>query len=374
MKKLLAFIFSFVCVISFAQQGPLSGSTFTNVVISGSTTSWTNTGNAAASDNTYTAATNNLPGNGGFTDYFQATNFGFTIPSGATITGITVEIEDFDDDNGASGRARDNKVMIVKGGVIRTTDNSINSFWATSDPNSYTTYGSSSDLWGETWTAADINSSNFGFAISAKRQGGGGMACFPTIDHIRITVNYTASLPIELMYFNANELTNNSIELSWETATETNNDYFLLERSTDAISFNTVSKINGAGNSTSYIKYKFVDNYKTTNKVLYYRLSQVDYDGKKETFKLLAVSISDKQSGVLVYPNPTNESITIEVKIPCQKINMSIVDMYGNILNKFEFLGDLTNKYTLEMNKGIHECILNIEVDGVSYSRKIIVN
>lgn len=79
----------------------------------------------------------------------------------------------------------DNRVRIVKGGSIGTT-NKTGGAWPTSD--AYATYGADDDLWGETWTPADINASNFGVAISAI-----GEFAFPTVasvDHIRITVYY----------------------------------------------------------------------------------------------------------------------------------------------------------------------------------------
>lgn len=60
----------------------------------------------------------------------------------------------------------DNAVRIVKGGSIGSTDKSTGVNWASSDPNSYIRYGGSSDLWGETWTVAQINASDFGIALS----------------------------------------------------------------------------------------------------------------------------------------------------------------------------------------------------------------
>lgn len=115
------------------------------------------------------------------THYLKATNFGFAIPVGAEIMGIVVEVE-----RKASGAsvARDNRVRIVKGGAIGTTDKASASAWPTSD--AYASYGSDSDLWGETWTRDDINASNFGVAISALALGSG----TASIDHIRITVYY----------------------------------------------------------------------------------------------------------------------------------------------------------------------------------------
>jgi hypothetical protein len=84
-----------------------------------------------------------------------------------------------------AGAASDSRVRIVKGGTIGSTDKASGSEWPTTD--TYATYGADDDLWGETWTVSDINSSGFGVAISARGLASGGTA---SIDHIRITVYY----------------------------------------------------------------------------------------------------------------------------------------------------------------------------------------
>jgi len=120
--------------------------------------------------------------------YLKVTNFGFSIPGGSVITGILVNIER--KESGANGD-RDSRVRIVKGGVIGSTDRASATEWPTSDASAE--YGAdvpghSSDLWGETWTVSDINSSGFGVAIAALGLTSGGTA---SIDYISITVFYS---------------------------------------------------------------------------------------------------------------------------------------------------------------------------------------
>lgn len=138
-------------------------------------------GNITASDNTYAEADCNFGTPS--TYYAKATNFGFSIPAGATIDGIVVEWE-----IKSNNSILDNAVRIVKGGTIGSTDKSNGSYWPASD--TYRSYGGAADLWGETWASTDINASTFGAAISAKRDGSG--SHYPDIDHVRITVYYTA--------------------------------------------------------------------------------------------------------------------------------------------------------------------------------------
>lgn len=114
--------------------------------------------------------------------YLKATNFGFSIPGGSTIEGIVVEVERKES---GSNVAKDYRVRIIKGGSIGSTDKANASEWPTSD--TYQSYGAFNDVWGETWSASDINDSGFGVAIAALGLGTG----TAYIDHIRITVYYS---------------------------------------------------------------------------------------------------------------------------------------------------------------------------------------
>ena len=120
---------------------------------------WTTPGDAVSSNDVYAVNTITMVVN---TEYLKATDFGFTIPANATIDGITVSVER--KATQVSSGIQDVRVRIVKGGVIGTTDKSITDTWETTDTTK--TYGSSSDLWGETWTGDDINATNFGFVIA----------------------------------------------------------------------------------------------------------------------------------------------------------------------------------------------------------------
>jgi hypothetical protein len=170
-------------------SGPNSPSTIVNNDDIG-TIAWTNPGNAATSDNvrataSFTSGTNLI------SNYLVATGFGFSIPSGAVIDGITVEVEKSRTAGGGPD-IFDNTVRIVKGGIIGTSDRSSATAWPIVTSEAYTAYGGTSDLWGSSWTPSDINSSDFGFAISAKKTATGTRTA--NIDHIRITVTYTADI------------------------------------------------------------------------------------------------------------------------------------------------------------------------------------
>lgn len=146
------------------------------------TTAWTNPGNVIADD----ASEANAVLSAASSQYLKTSSHGFTIPTGATIAGIKVEVERSIGGAG-SGTLYDSRVRIVKGGTVGATDKASGTAWAGS---AVVEYGGATDLWGETWTPADINAGNFGMAFSARHEGAIG-SLNATIDFIRITVYYT---------------------------------------------------------------------------------------------------------------------------------------------------------------------------------------
>ena len=98
-------------------------------------------------------------------------------------------------------------------------------------------------------------------------------------------------LPIELISFTGDLMDNNSVLLKWTTETETNNNYFLVEKSLDGINWSHVSKVQGAGNSLYRINYSTIDNSPIIG-VNYYKLTQVDYNGQRESFNIIAVELT----------------------------------------------------------------------------------
>jgi hypothetical protein len=110
---------------------------------------------------------------------------GFAIPSIATFTGFVLEIERA---ASSSSRISDDDVYLLKGGTNVGNDKAVSTTWGTSD--STRTYGSSSDLWGTTWTPAEVNASNFGARLKVKNSSGTGTIT-ATVDYISIRVYYS---------------------------------------------------------------------------------------------------------------------------------------------------------------------------------------
>lgn len=303
-----------------------TGVTYAAATIAGSVGGWSGPANAISSNDVYTVPSANMPNNGDYTDYLKITNFQFTIPTGSVITGIAINVERSD----ANGKSKDSEVKVIKAGSIGATNKALSPAWGGTD--AVQTYGANGDIWGNTWTVADINATNFGFAFSAKRVGGGGQATLAKIDEVIITVYYTTPLPIDLIYFRAqNE--DKSVDLFWETATETNNDFFTIERSLDGINFESIANIKGAENSSIALTYQFTDTNPLSG-TSYYRLKQTDYDGQSESFNSVAVNHEEVIVDLVnlqITSSIFSDSFTITFnQITSEPITISLFDLSGH--------------------------------------------
>lgn len=121
-------------------------------------------------------------------------------------------------------------------------------------------------------------------------------------------------LPIELLSFDGS-CSKNSVKLNWITSSETNNDYFIVERSFDGIEFSGIGMVDGKGDSEEQNSYSFDDSQIAEQKseVAYYRLRQVDFDGSASYTRTIAVNCPKSTERVLVYPNPSGDYLNVEV-------------------------------------------------------------
>jgi len=148
---------------------------------------WSNPSRAISSNNSY--ASKSVDGT--TTNYLRCLNYGFTIPATATINGITVNVER-KSNRTTNGGSHDAAMRIVKGGVIGTTDRSTATLYTTGDVTE--AHGSAADLWGLSWTAADINAATFGAAFAAIKPDPTGNSHTISVDVISITVDYTLDI------------------------------------------------------------------------------------------------------------------------------------------------------------------------------------
>ena len=144
---------------------------------------------------------------------------------------------------------------------------------------------------------------------------------------------YYTPLPVELLSFTG-KWNNGSVDLSWVTGSELNNDYFNIEWSTDGISFETIGQVTGNGTDIDGETYTYLhQNPELQN---FYRLKQVDYNGAFEYSKTVVVSgsLSDKTFEVEAYPNPFKEQLTVQLNLSQKEmVLMEVISTQGQVLH-----------------------------------------
>ena len=230
--------------------------------------------------------------------------------------------------------------------------------------------GTGATISGTTGTISVVGSVNNSGAVFA------GADCSPSP-----CVFAGGSLPIELISFEA-KLNEKNVELHWSTASEKNNDFFTIERSTNGTTFEFVTKKDGAGNSTTQKDYSATDENPTEG-TSYYRLKQTDFDGKFEYSNLVAVDFEKNSSGCVltVYPNPCTSECTIDLaecdNSESPEINVELVDASGRkVYSKVPLRDDKGSfSFTFDSKNNLKPGIYIVR--GVSrkenYTKKVII-
>jgi hypothetical protein len=142
----------------------------------------------------------------------------------------------------------------------------------------------------------------------------------------------TIILPVDLLSFTAS-IRDKLVEVSWITASESNSDYFIVERSENGIDYTELSRISSAGNSQYVIQYSFTDDDPVSG-VSYYRLIQRDVNGMQKKYDPVAV-LYTMENEFTVFPNPliAGQSACIGVSdIDCDEVIITMVDISGRII------------------------------------------
>jgi hypothetical protein len=162
---------------------------------------------------------------------------------------------------------------------------------------------------------------------------------------------YAPLLPVELIDFTAQK-ESLSVALQWQTASEKNNDHFLLQRSVEGRAFETVGKIPGAGNSQNLKDYHFIDQ-EPGDGLNYYRLKQVDFDGHFEYSEVRSVRFDFVGEQISVYPNPLDgELINVRFSSPAEwEFDVELMDVNGTLLaQQKQFLEKGVNKLQFSLS------------------------
>jgi hypothetical protein len=137
-------------------------------------------------------------------------------------------------------------------------------------------------------------------------------------------------LPVKWLDISAVKNGNDAI-VSWSTASEINNDYFVVERSLNTYDFIPVGKVKASGNSTMLSSYSYADKTLPAGiKTIYYRIRQVDADGQSSTSKTVAVNLDEVIRPMSVYPNPFSKDIELQLNAgKTTDISIIVTDLSG---------------------------------------------
>lgn len=181
------------------------------------------------------------------------------------------------------------------------------------------------------------------------------------------SVDENTILPIELTSFTAT-CNGKSANLAWTTASERNNDYFVVERSHDAINFTEIARVAGAGNSIEQQDYNYID-YIAAEGDNYYRLVQVDYDGTRTASEIVVANCyeSDGESDVHVFPNPFHNDVTIHIEnLGGSTVSIEVYDMLGKLVHQKTVSVGNENEITLNL-QNLPNGAYNIRVSASDY-------
>lgn len=188
-------------------------------------------------------------------------------------------------------------------------------------------------------------------------------------------------LPVELIYFKAKKV-NSFVELVWTTASEKNNDRFEIQRSADGKEYEVIGTVPGAGNSLELSNYSYTDNSPLQG-VAYYRLKQIDFDGKTEYSEVEVVASQEdlkKETGPIsiesIHPNPFNDHFSVRLNATQNaEVMISLINSNGRELTNEPFsIHTGSNVYEFNDGGGLKAgaYIVRITWDSFSQTKKII--
>jgi hypothetical protein len=195
-----------------------------------------------------------------------------------------------------------------------------------------------------------------------------------TLDWTGSTASLDCSvLPVELLSFTG-RLSGRNVELTWITASESNNDYFLVERSADGIEFLPIEKVKGAGTTSQTTRYTILDKNPLTG-YSYYRLKQVDFDGAYEFSQIIAIR-NDPEEVFAIAPVPVSDELTIFYKSENSAISLlEIFDTKGKVYYSNEiWAGEGNNIFNIDVSAlkpGVYFIKISDETGESFYSKLI---
>jgi hypothetical protein len=180
-------------------------------------------------------------------------------------------------------------------------------------------------------------------------------------------------LPVTWLSFVAKKQSQNFVELAWQVSNEVNNKGFEVEKSEDGKVFSKIGEVKCLRKTIELQSYRFLD--KLTTLMAFYRIKQIDLDGKVSYSKIVAVQTSTENDTWEITPNPIVENSEIHTSLlPNTVANYQIVTASGSLLQTWQgeisSLNSLLINYLQKISQGIY--FVNIQTESFSSSQKIV--
>lgn len=192
------------------------------------------------------------------------------------------------------------------------------------------------------------------------------------------TVNNNCVLPVTLKKFEA-IYNGTTVDLFWETASELNSDYFLIEKSLDGIEFSTVAKVKAAGKSSISKTYKTQDTKPTIGAITYYRIKQFDLNREDVAYQhIIALNIQKDLFEMSLVPNPTDKQFNLVLNglVKNENVQIIIFDYKGKIVTEKHIQPKEQSTKELFLLGDLKSGIYNVTVkrNHQLYHQKLIIN
>ena len=287
-KRLFLIFLIHTCVVQCSTAQCISTTAHSGTIFTSDNTigdfPFSNSNRAGSSDDQYAYANALAILFNGNTQYLKITGFNFTIPPTATICGVSMTMECRATGITVLATVRDHNIRLVKAGTVVGTNQAKADDWLGSEVQS--TYGGTNRLWGTFLTPQDVNSAQFGVAISARLNGLAGVLPGVRIDYVSLTVHYEMPvvLPLHVINFRSG-LHNNTVTNRWNVTALESGAAIVLQRSADGVQWQPVKQFthlhagpyehneNVAGNGFYYYRLQLLTahgiHYSKSNRVVF---------------------------------------------------------------------------------------------------------
>jgi len=186
-----------------------------------------------------------------------------------------------------------------------------------------------------------------------------------TLGQFALGSNGNSSLPVTLLSFGAQKVAG-GISIDWTSVNEINALKYEIERSYDGVNFETIGAVAAKGNYKGSLKYRYYDYKFDLNNTVFYRLKQIDFDGKYMYSPIAVIEGEAQTANIQVYPNPFTSKVFFELPLTIDgNVRIQVKDLNGVLVSTYEV--NLQHQNTVELT-------LNKEMKAGAYIAEVLTN